>query len=110
MLTLAVFLLAVYGLANAATLKAGQWLFGVPKARRGLGRIPYAGDLFYCPPCMSFWIGAAFSAWLVSPSSALTGVWWKAAILDGLAASAASWLLHLAAETMARRLGEGYGD
>ena len=140
MLTLIVFLLAVYGLANAiAMLKIGVYFFGdpenqlimadgrkydwkelvdkgdryevvfangvsntIPKGagdrvlrRKGLGRIPYVGDMFYCPACLSFWIGMAASEWILSPARQVCPVAWKAQLLDGLAACAASWLLHV---------------
>lgn len=141
MLTLAVFLLSVYGLANAiAMLKIGCYFFGDPTdeiilengtkiawktladngggdhykvsdfrgrewelkksdvsrvlRRKGLGRIPYVGDLFYCPACLSFWIGMAASLWIVSPAAQVCPVWWKAMLLDGFMACAASWLFH----------------
>lgn len=151
MLVLAVFLLAVYGLANAiAVLKIGCYIFGDPvdelvlksgekirwtvrhatglgfdtedscgrknsvgmeqvkeiRRRRGLGRIPYIGDLFYCPACLSFWIGMAASVWFFSPASQVCHVPWKATLLDGLMASAASWLFHMAA----MKLGQGVED
>lgn len=140
MLTLTIFLLAVYGLANAiAMLKIGCYIFGDPTdelvledctkvawksltdkgdgleivdckgqkrefkkldvarvlRRRGLGRIPYIGELFYCPACLSFWIGIAASFFILSPAAQVCSVQWKAALLDGFAACAASWLLHV---------------
>lgn len=103
------FVLAVYGLANAlAVLKIGQFLFGVgycdedgcpetahPKdKRRFLGRIPYLGDLFYCPPCLAFWIGMFASQVLLSPAAPFIAIWWKSMIVDGLVASAVAWLLY----------------
>lgn len=106
---LVLFLLSVYGLSNAiAVLKIGQFIFGKghcsdtdckapnhPKdKRRFLGRVPYFGDLFYCPPCLAFWIGIAFSILVFSPASEFTGISWKSAITDGLAASGMIWLLH----------------
>lgn len=101
MLTLVIFLLAVYGLANAFRLKIGQWFFGRREARRFLGKVPYVGDLFYCPPCLSFWIGMLFSFVIVSPAFLVCPVWWKAMILDGLAACGVTWLLHVGSEKMA---------
>lgn len=100
MVPLALYLLAVYGLANAFTLKIGIWIVGTQKERRGPGRIPYLGEVFYCPPCLSFWIGMACSRWFLSPASALVGVWWKAMLIDGLAACGTSWLLHVTAERL----------
>lgn len=111
------FLLAVYGLANAiAVLKFGQLFFGkgyCPKPqescphkdhpkelRKCLGKIPFIGDLFYCPPCLAFWIGMAMSVWVMSPSAAFLNIAWKAMLVDGLAASASAYLLHVTAEKL----------
>lgn len=113
MLALVIFLLAVYGLATAvAVLKVGRYFLGTGycgekdcakeghphEKRKSVGRIPYFGDLFYCPPCLSFWIGMAVSWWVVSPA-VLMGVLrgWKSTVTDGLAACAVSWLLHILA-------------
>jgi hypothetical protein len=103
-IALFVFLCAVFGLASAiAVLKFGRYFLGTVKARKGIGRIPYVGDLFYCPPCLAFWIGMAMSKWVLSPSSAVVPVWWQAMLCDGLMACGVVWLLHLLAE----RLGHG---
>jgi hypothetical protein len=124
-LAFGLFMLSVYGLSNAvAVLKIGQFFFGQGHCedvgcksarhpydkRKFLGRIPKLGDLFYCPPCLAFWIGMAFSAWVLSPAwllmSALApdrAVFWKAVVMDGLAASAVTWLLH----ALAMRLIDG---
>jgi len=130
MLALVVFLLAVYGLASAlAVLKFGQYFFGIgyckkkdcpvadcscdeilkkeghPKEhRKFLGRIPFFGDIFYCPPCISFYIGMAFSAFILSPSRALVPIWWKAMIMDGLAAVAFSYFVHVLVEKLSHGL------
>jgi hypothetical protein len=109
LVSLAVFLLATYGLANAiAVLKAGkpirnllerlaqppwEWPF-----RKAPWRFLHA--LFRCPPCLAFWIGVAFSVWLLSPASAFCAERWKAVVLDGLAASAFSYLTHVTMEKM----------
>lgn len=118
-LVLVIFLGATYGLANAiAVLKIGQMIFGIgycpeegckdpghPKElRRFLGRIPYAGDLFYCPPCLAFWIGMLISVLVVSPSRIVIRVPWHGTIMDGLLASGAIWLLHLIAERLSHKL------
>lgn len=140
LLTLVVFLFAVYGLANAiAMLKIGVYFFGDPEdqvilkggakiswkkleihkdfleietldglklnpqrstvdrvlARKGLGRIPYLGEMFYCPACLSFWIGMAASWWILSPAALVCQRGWKTTLLDGLMACAVSWLLHV---------------
>jgi hypothetical protein len=103
-LTILLFLLAVYGLANAiAVLKIGRYFLGTEDKRKGPGRLPYFGDLLYCPPCLAFWFGMACSAWFLSPASLVVPVWWKAMLLDGLAACAVAYLLHVLAE----RLGHG---
>lgn len=117
-IVLFVFLGAIYGLANAiAVLKIGQLIFGFshcpdkdctkvghPKElRKFLGRIPYLGDLFYCPPCLAFWFGMGISRLGISPSAFVTDVAWTATVVDGLLASGIIWLLHLIAE----RLGHG---
>ena len=124
-LAFVLFLLSVYGLSNAvAVLKFGQFFFGQghcddeacrslrhPRDKRKfLGRIPKLGDLFYCPPCLAFWIGMACSAWILSPAWLVMvslaperAVFWKAVILDGLTASAVTWLLH----ALAMRLIDG---
>ena len=116
-LSITLFILAVYGLSNAiAVLKIGQFMFGqshcrkkdctAPRhpleTRKGLGRIPYLGDLFYCPPCLAFWIGMAASWWIFSPARLLVDIHWKAAVVDGLAASGAVWIIHLLAEWLGR--------
>lgn len=119
-ISLFVFIFAIYGLANAlAVLKVGQFLFGtshckkkictVPehpkeKTRKGLGKIPYLGDLFYCPPCLAFWFGMGLSRLGISPSSLAMDVWWKAMIVDGLLASGVIWILHLVAERLGNDL------
>jgi hypothetical protein len=114
-LTLFVFLFSVYGLANAiAVLKIGRFLFGERQCtkegctapghpcelRRFLGRIPFVGDLFYCPPCLSFWIGMVFSKVILSPSSLVVAAWGWAMVLDGLMACGIIWLIHLIAERL----------
>ena len=100
---LALFILAIYGLANAiAVLKIGQAVFGTHKQRKFLGRIPFMGDLFYCPPCLAFWIGIAFSKWVFSPSKPFVDASWKSLVVDGLAASGVVWLIHLMASWLGR--------
>jgi len=114
-----VFLLSVHGLATAiAVLKVGKHFFGEGycqkegcdkprhpyELRRFLGRVPKLGDLFYCTPCLSFWIGMGVSKWTLSPARTLVPVWWKAMVLDGLMACAVSWLLFLVAKKLERGL------
>jgi len=123
MLSLVIFVLAVYGLASALTvLKFGRYFFGVgycggkdcldakcakddaqkgSKAhRKFLGRLPFFGDVFYCPPCISFYIGMVFSVFLLSPAIKVAPIWWKAMLLDGPAAVAFSYLAHIVAEKL----------
>jgi len=109
------FFLSVYGLANAFTLKIGQFIFGKShcrkkecavlghphETRKFLGRIPWLGDLFYCVPCLSFWIGMAASVWLFSPAALISLVWWKAMLVDGLAASGVTWIFLVWTERQA---------
>lgn len=114
-LSLFIFLTAVYGLATAiAVLKIGQHIFGVgycakkkckekghPKElRRFLGRIPGVGDLFYCPPCLAFWIALGLSAFVLSPTSLVVHIRWLSSILDGLMACGVVWLIHAVAERL----------
>lgn len=113
------FFAAVYGLANAiAVLKFGRLLFGIgyceedgcpspshPKDKRKiLGKIPVIGDVFYCPPCVAFWVGMALSWFFFSMSIEIVGMKWRAMIVDGLAASGVVYMIHLAAERLGRGL------
>jgi hypothetical protein len=108
-----IFFAAVYGLSNAiAVLKIGRYFIGQGMCfekdctaldhpldkRRGLGVIPYLGDLLYCPPCLSFWIGIGVSLVLVSPASFVTLSRPGAVLLDGLSACAVSYVLHVVME------------
>lgn len=119
--TFVLFIAAVYGLANAiAVLKIGRFIFGVGycptenctapghphELRKWIGRIPYLGDLFYCPPCLAFWIGMAMSAWIFSPAAPFVKETWQYVLIDGLAASGVVWMLHLRAEVMRQAAGD----
>lgn len=110
-----IFFLSVYGLANAiAVLKVGRYLFGQGHCfekdctaldhpldkRRGLGTVPYIGDMLYCPPCLSFWIGLVFSFFILSPASQFVYLRGAAALVDGMAACAVSYILHVTMERM----------
>lgn len=110
-----IFLMSVHGLATAiAVLKIGKHIFGegyCPKEgcpserhpyehRKFLGRIPKVGDLFYCTPCLAFWIGMGASFGIMSPSREVCSIWWQAMVLDGLMACATSWLLFLVAKKL----------
>lgn len=115
LLAFLLFTLSVYGLANAFTLKIGRFIFGEShcgkkecaapghprETRKFLGRVPYLGDLFYCVPCLAFWIGMAASAWFISPASEVCPVRWKAILIDGLAASGVSWVIFVWTERQA---------
>lgn len=99
------FLLAIYGCANAiAVLKFGRYFLGTVEKRKFLGKIPILGDLFYCPPCLAFWIGLAGSEFVYSPTDGLIVAGWRTMIVDGLAASAFSYCLHVANERMGNNL------
>lgn len=99
-----IFVMAVYGLANAiAVLKIGRYFLGTVSERKFLGKIPYLGDLFYCPPCLAFWIGLFVSSEVFSPASGFAAVKEYSMVVDGLSASATVYLLHM----MAERLGHG---
>lgn len=93
MLTLVIFWMAVYGLANAvAILKVGtpvRWI---------TDKIPGISHLFHCPTCLSFWIGMAFSLWILSPCSQVCPSSVKTIVMDGLAASAFSYVAHVTME------------
>lgn len=102
MLSLIVFLLAVYGFANAiAVLK-----FGLP-IRLAFTKIAFLRALVSCPPCLSFWAGMAISLLVMSPAMAICDpprAELKAALLDGLAASAFSYLTHVLMERAGKDL------
>lgn len=100
-----VFVTAVYGLANAiAVLKIGRYFLGTVKERKFLGKIPYIGDLFYCPPCVAFWIGLFISSQGFSPAASFVRVSEYSMIVDGLSASAIAYLLHMTAERLSHGL------
>lgn len=93
MFSFAVFIFAVYGMANAiAVLK-----FGHP-IRTAFGKVPVLSTLVKCPPCLSFWIGMAVSAFVLSPAAQICPAGWRSILLDGLSASGLVWLIHVAAE------------
>jgi hypothetical protein len=93
------FVFAVYGLANAvAVLK-----FGLP-IRKVCKPIPVLGLLICCPACLAFWFALGGSWGAFSPARLFVDNWWKAMVVDGLAASGGVWLLHLAAERMGHGL------
>jgi hypothetical protein len=89
------FLLAVFGVANAVAVLKTRLVFEAL-----FGRIWILKDLIKCPPCIAFWTGMACSKFLLSPASAWCGKWWAAMLVDGFAALGAVWLLHLKAERL----------
>lgn len=93
---LALFLLAVYGVANAVVVLKTRKVFEAL-----FGKIPILRDLIKCPPCVAFWVGMACSLWIFSPASMFCPRWWAAMLVDGFAAVGAIWLLHLKAERLA---------
>lgn len=96
MIKLILFFLAVYGLANAiAVLKTRLVVQAI------FGRIPILKDLIKCPPCLSFWIGMAFSYFCFSPSFEFMKNAGAAVVVDGLAASGFTWIIHVTAERIA---------
>lgn len=131
MLSFLLFGMAIYGLASALTvLKFGRYFFGIGycegktcqaagcaneepckakghpgEHRKFLGKLFFIGDIFYCPPCISFYLGMAASVWFLSPASQVVGIWWKAMIVDGLVAVAFSYLAHALTEKLTHGTG-----
>lgn len=93
--SLALFLLAVFGVANAVAVLKTRLVFEAL-----FGKILILKDLIQCPPCVAFWVGMATSYFLLSPASAFCHKWWAAMLVDGFAALGAVWLLHLKAERL----------
>ena len=96
LVALILFLLAVYGVANAVVVLKTRKVFEAL-----FGKIPILRDLIKCPPCVAFWVGMACSRWILSPASSFCPKWWTAMLVDGFAAVGAIWLLHLKAERLA---------
>lgn len=95
MLLLAIFVLAVYGLASGATVLKARVV-----TRAALGWIPIFGKgVSRCPACFAFWAGAIVSL-IVSPASQVCENRWAATVLDGLIASGSTWLLHVTQERL----------
>lgn len=87
------FCLACYGVANAVV----NLHIGEPIRNLASRLHPWLEKLLGCPACLAFWVGLAAS-FALSPAS-LVG--WKSPfsnVADGLAASASSWILHIATE------------
>lgn len=96
MFKLLIFVLAVYGLANGATVLKARVL-----TRTVLGWIPIFGrGVSRCPACFAFWAGALLSLIALSPAAQVCSNRWVALVLDGLIASGCSWLLHVTQERL----------
>lgn len=93
---LVLFLLAVYGVANAIVVLKTRLVF-----QAVLGKIWIVKDLIQCPPCVGFWVAVVFSRLILSPGSYFCGTWWAATVVDGFSGLGAVWLLHLRAERLA---------
>lgn len=97
---LTVFVLAVWGLANAVTvLDAGKPI------RRFLRDVPVLGKMFQCPACLGFWIGMAASWSVFSPSLSCVSKEFPdprvaAMVADGLVCSGVNWILHVLCERL----------
>lgn len=101
LVALGLFLLAVYGVANAVAVLKTRLVFEFL-----FGKIPILKDLIKCPPCIAFWVGLACSRWVLSPASGFCQKWWMAMLVDGFTALAGVWLLHLKAERLAGEPGK----
>lgn len=95
MLSLTIFILAVYGLANGATVLKARIV-----TRTLLGKIPVVRGIAYCPACFAFWAAGAASLLALSPSSAVMEDRWVAALFDGLIGSGSTWILHTIQERL----------
>jgi Na+/phosphate symporter len=95
MLELAIFVLAIYGLANGATVLKAKAV-----TRFALGWIPVMGGVARCPACFAFWAALAASVFVLSPSAKVVeSVRW-APLIDALLGSGSTWLLHAAQERL----------
>lgn len=97
-LALSIFILAVYGLSNGATVLKARVI-----TRAVLGHIPVFGGVAHCPACFAFWAAALTSYFLFSPSEAVIADPIARAVVDGLVGSGSTWLLH----TLQERLTHG---
>ena len=95
MLLLALFVLAVYGLSNGATVLKARVI-----TQAALGWIPVFRGVAHCPACFAFWAGAVVSIIVLSPSSTLIENRWVAAVFDGLVGSGSTWILHTIQERL----------
>ena len=95
MLTLVLFVLAVYGLSNGATVLKAKAI-----TRALLGKIPVVRGIAYCPACFAFWAGGAASLFVLSPGSAVIEDRWLAALCDSFVGSGSTWILHALQERL----------
>lgn len=95
MLDLAVFILAIYGAANGATVLKARVV-----TRALLGWIPVVRGVAYCPACFAFWAAVVASRFALSPSSLVIEEPAVAALFDGFLGSGSTWLLHAAQERL----------
>ncbi len=95
MLTLALFVLAVYGFANGATVLKAKII-----TRTLLGKIPVVRGVAYCPACFAFWAAGAASLFVLSPSSAVIEDRWFAALCDAFIGSGSTWIFHTVQERL----------
>jgi hypothetical protein len=95
-LTLSIFILAVYGLSNGATVLKARVV-----TQKLLGWIPVMGGVAHCPACFAFWAALAGSIFVISPAAELpVKEPWMAHLVDALLGSGATWLLHATQERL----------
>jgi len=94
-LALAIFVLAVYGLSNGATVLKARVV-----TRFLLERIPVVRGIAHCPACFAFWAALAASIFILSPSAKVIESPWGANLADALIGSGTTWLLHAAQERL----------
>lgn len=95
MLALVIFILAIYGISNGATVLKARVI-----TRALLGHIPVVRGIAYCPACFAFWAAVAASIFALSPSSAVIENRWAAALFDGFIGSGSTWILHTIQERL----------
>ncbi len=101
MLSLLIFILAVYGLSNGATVLKARVV-----TRTLVGWIPVMGGVAKCPACFAFWAAGIGSLLVLSPSLTVTGDRWVSAVVDGLLGSGTTWLLHTVQERLTHGIPE----
>ncbi len=105
MLTVVIFILAIYGVSNGATVLKARVV-----TRALLGWIPVIRGIAYCPACFAFWAGAAVSIFALSPSSVVVENRWVAALFDGFIGSGSTWILHTIQERLTHGVPEPVGQ